>query len=100
MGASGPDLADEPCRALPGDFRERVWAKPSADKDGPLAAKLAVPVQTDTRCYGELILERVRFHAEDLEERAVFKELCVYLADGMATLEAEIGRRGTGRGDA
>lgn len=98
----GPELAEEPngsCPALPDDFRKRVWAR-TADRDGPLASRVVVPVQTDDRPYGELILERAHAQGEDLEERVVLKELCAYLADGMATLETEISQRGTGKGDA
>ena len=88
-----------PSKELPDDFRERVWTRPAISKDDPLTSRLVVPVQADDRSYGELILERAHAQREDLEERAVLNELCAYLADGMSTLEAEIGRRGTGRGD-
>ena len=93
------DTPHEPCPALPDDFRERVWSR-AADHGRPLASRLVVPVQTETRSYGDLILERKGARGVDHEERAVLRELSVYLADGMAMLEVEIGRRGTGGGDA
>jgi len=102
VDAPDPESTDAPRESLPplpDDFRKRVWTRPRQEDD-PLASRLVVPVQTDTRSYGELILERENAQGGDEEERVVLRELGTHLADGMALLEVEISRRNTGEGDA